>query len=405
MDHRVSTDDPQSPIQLFERLRQAGFDRKPILKAIIEKLGQKTLYEYVQGYHEVDIHPGMSERVKEFAAALQEETADLLGPQAAAELPAQLPAHYFVSTNDHHGPLNSHEFFNAHVVTALRAVEASQKLYKRVLVLPCAGISLNNNSFPRGLTFHAVGDKGTTVQRLSFFPSNAHASPLYNCRPYGVADLDKVKRLLRDKVKNGEVRQAVADKVLSVIDETFGAEDVLHSPDFSAQITRGNTKMWDKAFSTLPGAPSLLYLEQEWLVARLINKYHLTSNTVINRMIFDKDFDVLLPKFFDKIYGAFSLEDKIGTYLFWALPYGQNTRLQLWKKGNELVSDDGSYRIELTPEAIGEALEKEGAHARSAADVHNPLAVLRREVSGWLFPDQLPDADERGVHRVAEGDR
>jgi hypothetical protein len=43
--------------------------------------------------------------------------------------------------------------------------------------------------------------------------------------------------------------------------------------------------------------------------------------------------------------------------MFWGLPKGSKYRVQLWKEGNFLVSQDGSYRIELTPENLKKALE------------------------------------------------
>jgi hypothetical protein len=54
--------------------------------------------------------------------------------------------------------------------------------------------------------------------------------------------------------------------------------------------------------------------------------------------------------------GAFSLEKKLGTYLFWGIPAEGKYRMQLWRKGNKLQSDDGSYEVELTPTAIKQAI-------------------------------------------------
>jgi hypothetical protein len=66
----------------------------------------------------------------------------------------------------------------------------------------------------------------------------------------------------------------------------------------------------------------------------------------------------LLLKHFDGIIRGFSTKNKIGTYLFWALPNGQKYRVQLWKVGNYLQTDDGSYKIELTPEGLRNAIRK-----------------------------------------------
>ena len=92
--------------------------------------------------------------------------------------------------------------------------------------------------------------------------------------------------------------------------------------------------LWKKIMKDHPEAPNLVYIEQEAIVNNLLNKYHLDQDTLIHKLLFTPKYHKLLLKHFDGIIRGFSTKDKIGTYLFWALPNGQKYRVQLWKKGN-----------------------------------------------------------------------
>ncbi|MCX6780066.1 MAG: hypothetical protein NT034_02715, partial [Candidatus Magasanikbacteria bacterium] len=87
-------------------------------------------------------------------------------------------------------------------------------------------------------------------------------------------------------------------------------------------------------------------------------KNHLTQDTIINHVLFDPEYEPFINNYFENIFGSFSRKDSTGTYLFWALPEGERYNLQLWREGKFLVSKDGKYKIELTPDAIKEALLK-----------------------------------------------
>ena len=55
--------------------------------------------------------------------------------------------------------------------------------------------------------------------------------------------------------------------------------------------------------------------------------------------------------------GGFSVAEKKGSYLFWALPAGSKYRQQLWLHGKELQTADASFRVPLEAEAIVEKLQ------------------------------------------------
>jgi hypothetical protein len=337
-------------------LRRAIFLRKPILAQIIQKLGQKTLMEYVRGYRENDCHPLFQSRRGEFLRSFRDEVTDTLGPDTAESASRQLETLFFASTNDHHGPLNAHDFFNAHVATALDALAENISPLKHVITLSCGSVSLNNIAFPRGFTFHAQGKEGIARKRLAFLPSNSHACSVYGFRPYSLREVEKIKKVVRQEIREGGIPRDMGEMCDELIATIFGDPSVLGAETYAAQVTKINARIWERVFAPLPGAPSLVYIEQESFVARLLLDYHLERPSMINRLIFGADADVLLQKYFDGIYGSFSSKEGTGTYLFWALPPGHTLRVQLRREGRYLASPDGTYRIELTPAAIREAL-------------------------------------------------
>lgn len=341
-------------------MRDAVFVRKPVLREIMEDRGEWSIYRFVRAYTNAPYDHPIPARKREFIQTIAAETERLLGLDAAVSIAAQLERYYFVSTNDHHGPLNSPDFLNAHVLGSLVKEQDTDPLFQNVLVLSCANISLNNCSFPRGLQFHAENKDGELkAQRLSFLPSNAHAAATYRFRAYTIDEVKKVRKALQDKVKAGEVSALHAERLSALLSQVYEAPAALQGACYSDQITRTNMALWQQYFSAHPRpVPRLITLEQEWVTAELLLRHHVHGSTLFTKMLFEPRMDTLMQKHFDGIYGGFSMADHSGTYLFWGLPKDGVNRLQLWKQGNALVSADGTFRVELTPEAIAEGLRR-----------------------------------------------
>jgi len=160
-------------------------------------------------------------------------------------------------------------------------------------------------------------------------------------------------------VESHDVHKEEASKIDSLLDEIYMRPDILACESFSDQTTKSNFHLWKKFFGAknIDEAPNLIYLEQESLVSKLIVAFHLYTDTTISHILFDHAYDPLMLNYFEGIMGAFDRKDNYGTYLFWGLPKGAKYRVQLWKQGDELKSEDGSYRIQLNPGAIKKALE------------------------------------------------
>lgn len=361
MDAPLQTDDARtnrSVAERFERVKELVLAKRPVLRTILERQGAKSLATYANEYVDVNMNPPIQHRQMELLSTVEEAATERYGSDIAKGLVAQLEKYYFVSTADHVGPIDFPFFLNSDLLIGLTIHAHTDPALRYIPVFPCANISLNNHSFPRGLLFNARGTDGTVkLQRLSFLPSNAHSCSAYNFRAYFPEEIDKMKKRLREMTREGSVSQDIAAKVERIIDEIYSLPEILQCTSFRDQVARSNRLLWNKFFEA-SGAkiPQLLYLDQEDMVIRLITKYHLHADTVINHILFDPVYEPYIDTYFEGIFGSFSRKDQTGTYLFWALPKGSKLNKQLWKKGNFLVTADESYRVELTPEAIGAAM-------------------------------------------------
>ncbi len=357
-DHPRARDDAHLE-QDFARLKEKVFAKRPVLEEIVQKRGSKNLYEYAKEYADVNLNQPILRRQEEFLGTFRREVARNLGDDVAESAVRQLRKYYFVSTTDHHGPVCHPFFLNANLISSVPYLDNHIPDLENVIVLSCANVSLNNSSFPRGLLFHSYAEGVTRRHRLAFSTCADRLCPVYNFPAYTSQDIDRVQKNLNEKVRKGEVREEHATIIRSLVDDVYRKDSVLDSRTYADQITKSNFSLWKRLFT--PNhltPPNLLYIELETLVTELLLDHHVHTDTTISRIIFDETYSPLVLKYFDGIMGAFSYAEKYGTHLFWALPKGAKYRIQLWKRGRELVSDDGSYRVDLTPDAIAAALKR-----------------------------------------------
>ncbi len=345
----------------FSKLKEVVFAHRPVLREILEKYGKKSLFDFIANYTTAPSATPAKIRKEAVLKIIQEEVEKKLGSkELAAEVVQQMRHYYYVSTTDHYGPLYHPWVLNFNLVTAMSYLDNPDPELKHIVTLACSNVSLNNFSFPRGFAFTSNATGKLKSNRLSFLPSNSHSFPVYGFRAYRADEVTKVKKQLQEKVKNKEVLAEEAGALTKIIDEVYGNERVLAQTSYADQVTMTNYALWNKLVPSQNGKQvSFVYLEQEWIVARLLIEHHLYADTTINHLLFDEEAETMLENNFYGLPEAFSKREKVGTYLFWALPrVNCNHRLKLWKQGRYLVDDDGIYKVELTPDAIRDALLK-----------------------------------------------
>lgn len=336
-----------------KELEDQIFGKRPLLKEIIEKNGSKSLAEF--GHENIKSSPLPEEnRKQEVLAVFKKILTARSGEKVASGVVEQLSKYYVASSAEHHGPLNSNKFFTANFLMATGFEKFQDPILKYIPVLSCSSVSLNNEDFPRGLLFHTIEAAELKTQRLSLLPSNSHNCAVYNFRSYKADEVLKVENVLKEKLRNGEISEVQAQKISPFL-EIFKRKEILEAPDLCRQFTQVNFHLWKEIFGGNPNVPDLIYVELEELISQLLLDYHIGKDTLIDRMIFDPGYE---EKMLKPLMGA--MEDYVrqgylSTYLFYGISE-KNYRLKLVKNGDELMSEDGSFKINFTPEGVAEAL-------------------------------------------------
>jgi hypothetical protein len=211
-----------------------------------------------------------------------------------------------------------------------------------VIVLACAGVSIDNSSFPRGILMHTAG--GEEV-RLHLVDRTHAGQPVHTREPYTQAHIDAFLRDATTSALPYSVQQNVRDILVPLYTQALGFAS------YSAQVTVTNFNLWKH----VPGmaASDLIYLDQEELVSRLIRVHHLETTTLVGRVLFTQHARDSFLKEFDGIDGAFTTAQDSGTFLFWYID--GHVRRKMHLTGDALVTDTG-VRVQLAPETVAELL-------------------------------------------------
>ncbi len=323
------------------------FSRRPNLAKLFLKFGDKTVSEYIISHLSTPWRGHDENRKRELIATVHGIVADRLSMDVADGLAAQLADEYSISTADHHGPLSHPYFLNANLLLALGAGDK-----KYIPVFPVANISMNNSSFPRGLLIH---DNKGEISHLPVISAASHMQPVFISKPYSSQSISRLLNLLVNTLDIAEIK---IDKLSALIELLFVSS--LQGTSYNEQITQVNKLIW-QMLGELWDQPmaELINIEFETVVAELLLRHHLKQDTLLFQLLFDERSHELMQKHFSGIQGGFDLEKGTGTYLFWGVGEESRHRIVLRKQGGHLVSTDGSYKVELTPERIRSALRNQ----------------------------------------------
>ncbi len=339
-------------------LQSAVAAAKPVFGQILQKHGGRSLLEYYRS-HKHQPTGVFKSRSQELIATLKELLAHRISPRVAESVAHQLPDYYHVSTAAHHDPA-THPFFVSHILAEAEAARARK--HGNVIVLSCAGISLNNSSFPRGLLVH---DMNGRRERLHLVSRKNHQRPVYERPPFTAQSLVTATREI-DELALAPARRTL---LRAIFHDAFGSLPVLAARTFGEQITRGVHALYQR----LPGMlhTNVVYLEQELLAAELLRQHHLHRSTEISWLLFNPRGQRSFIGHFDGIIGAATLASQKGTHFFWALT--PTRRLPLWCSGGFLENKDAQLRIRLEPKVIDELLQ-DGSLMPSMALTYSLLA-------------------------------
>lgn len=342
------------------RIAQAVLERHPVLLNMIRRHGKKSIGSYLSEYVTFVRKPEHTDRHTQCIEAIARESERVYGPRIATSVAAQLRHYFFASTTDHHGPLHHPWVMNFNLMTGAAALRHPDSALCNVITLACTNVSLNNFSFPRGISFTPDGPNAMGQRRMSFFSNRFVGTRSVVGQPaYNRSCVDRMMAGLQELRSSCSVTRDTACSLHRIFNTLYAHPDVLSCTTYADQVSRLNFLLWERLnIRSAQKNVRFIYLGQEAIARHLIIAHHLTHDTFLHRIIFDTSSQPILKKHFDGLRTCFSEKDCEGTYLFWALVPGTGMRVQLWKKGGDLVSPDGSYRISLTPEAIGSALKR-----------------------------------------------
>jgi hypothetical protein len=196
------------------------------------------------------------------------------------------------------------------------------------------------------------------LNRIPIFSSHERPSLVCSLRAYNGEEIKKMQKAVESFYSRGVIDKNLEDKLLSFIKDTYSQPWLSEYQSFSDQITITNRELWQKFFPDVASCPQLIYLELENLVGRLLIEHHLGQETIINKIVFNSQYHKLIEKYFNNIFGSFSLNNESGTFLFWAMPPGERYRIQLWLRNGFWESSDGKYKYALDEETIIPLLQK-----------------------------------------------
>lgn len=349
-----SPESSKSIIQKLKEIEQAVWKRRPILEEVVSKRSDKSLYEYAQGFVDVNPVPELEKRRPELFAVVEKLLQERVGIEVARGVIKQLQKLPLVSTADHHGPINNPFFVNSNIISGIPQVAMADPEVKYLVAFSFASISINNSSYPRGIEFNTDQDG---IAKVSFFPDKLKMGVAYITRAFTAEDLGRAIKEIQQKEREGFISKDKSEKIVSLVKKYFAAEHVLDSENFASQITKLNLDLWPALFGSKP-CPDLIYLEIETIVAELLQNHHLKdSNSLIYKFLFDEQWRELVYKHFNNIDGAFSLEQGWGSFMFWGMDE-KGRRVALSLNSDNLVSKDGKYVFEYTPTGIASALQQ-----------------------------------------------
>jgi hypothetical protein len=327
----------------FAEMRELVLDQTPGLKQVLNRYGDMSLLTYFNTFAHVSF-PVSESKKNDITNAVHAYVTRTIDPTVADRVASEFRTSYCVSTADHHHP-QTHPYSLSS--SLIQSHVATQSKRKTVCIFSCSGISMNNSSSPRGPLFHT---NTLLDQRLPFFSLAYRHYPVYGMLAYTPAQLEKTQRLLAENEHITEEQKNILSPLLEQIYHTDATQSFHY---YSEQLTHTNYHLW----KLLPEQShiDLAIIPQEEIVNDLLLTHHLGTNSTIDKLLREPAYLESFELCFDGIDGAFSLHERTGTFLFWAIINGE--RKALWHNNGTLETEDGLFSIKLTPETITQSLQ------------------------------------------------
>lgn len=344
-------------IEKLEELKQIAFEKQKNIHNLYQEIGETSFYNYYRNHARENRNKIIKTRKLESIPVIQEEIRRVLGSRIAESVARQLKDNDSIATVQHHSPIGHPNTLNAVIAGALPYFGSNNPEHQNLLVFACAGVSFNNAQFPRGHLFHTLTEGRLDTNQLTFFGHGVDARPVMYHHGYDYEDIVSIKNALQQYRRDGLVNDEYSQKISAIIDEIYSPPHPLSVDDYVDQVTITNYWFFKKLFRNYrKSVPNLVFIAQEKVSLSLILKHHIEQETIIHKMMFDPAVLDKVESYFDGVQGAFNKKDEAGTVLFWGFPKHGKYRVQLWRNGNFLEDKEGTFKVELTPESIKQAI-------------------------------------------------
>jgi hypothetical protein len=319
-------------------LRKEIFARRPEFGKVFATWGDKTLLHY----YKQNFAP-LTPSSHTVLSAIETEVSAVLGTTVGARARTAVAQSAWVNTADHHG-LVHHPYF---YTTALARSHGSvRKENQATVTLPFGGVSLSNDSFPRGFSFH---DANTALCRVFFKSLQDRRLPVY-----ALAPMSRTEFIHEQKRANSFTLAPQAKlRLMHFFEAVLADERVWSQTTFSRQLTALNAVLWQVLFADSRG--DFVYLQIDDIANRLLLKKHLVTTTPIYELLFTPAWRQTYIELFTGISGAHT--DTTGTHFFWYIDHNHHTRRSLFIRGDTLATAEGDIEIPLDPERIAAGLQ------------------------------------------------
>ncbi|MES2409333.1 MAG: hypothetical protein V4509_03470 [Patescibacteria group bacterium] len=327
----------------LEEAKRIVFDQKPEFAALYKEYGDRTWLEYAESKYKKIPLP-QTERSEELLSTFQKILSPLVGNERSNKAVETLRQNSLVSSADHHGILCHPFFSNSSLVRSHPNITASNQ---SIISFACGCISLSNSSYPRGIFFH---DKNLEEVRMPFVSLQGRKRSLY-----GLSSISKnnIQKQI-DRLDSIDIDKDKKNKLGAFFKKIIEDKKIWERKYFSEQITIINSILWNELFGESRG--DLIYIEIETLVRELILNFHLDTNTLISKIIFEENVRNKYIENFEGIVGAHRTKERKGSHLFWYIDEAENTRKQLFLNGNQLETLDKKTSIPVISSLIKEQL-------------------------------------------------
>lgn len=331
----------------LEDIRERVFAHRPRFGEVVRAHGSATLPAYyAEGFSNL-MHPS-----SDLLDAVEQETAIILGPELGKVAREALAEQRWVNTADHHGLL-CHPYF---YTTALARSHAMvRKNGSATVTLPFGGVSLGNDSFPRGISLH---DREGREERIFFKSLQERRMPVHSLAPMDRSTLVRERDRACSFLLSSHAQERLGQLLTSFLDDAH----VWDQETYSAQLTAMNSVLWAFSFGTARGA--CVYLEIDSVVRRLLLQKHLCTDTVISALLFNPLWRQAFVELFTGVIGSHTKES--GTHFFWYVDHRMKTRRRLVVHGDILITIEGDVVIPLTSEHIAEGVRTRSLMPSSA---------------------------------------